>query len=47
MGIRLAVLGQRVLQELQVKAPHPCLGKLKGLGGQGHYSGGRHREALR
>ena len=31
--IKLAVLGQRALQELQVKAPRPSLGKLEGLGG--------------
>lgn len=30
-GIMLAVLGWRELQELQVKAPRPCLGKLEGL----------------
>lgn len=28
-----AALGQRELQELQVKALRPCLGKLEGLGG--------------
>ena len=33
MGITLAVLGRKALQEWQVKAPRPCLGKLEGLGG--------------
>ena len=40
VGITLAVLGRRELQELKVKAPRPCLGKLIALGGW-------HREALR
>ena len=32
MGITVAVLGRREPQELKVKAPRPCLGKLVGLG---------------
>ena len=33
VGITLAVLGRRVLQELKVKASRPCLGKLEVQGG--------------
>ena len=32
-GDNVSCTGRRALQELQVKTPRPCLGKLEGLGG--------------